>query len=171
MAILFVFSGLPASGKTTLARRVAQHRRAVHLRIDTIEQALRDLCHVQVEGEGYRCAYRIAADNLALGLDVVADSCNPVTLTRHEWNQVAESCGAQSVNIEVICSDAAEHRLRVESRISDIPDLRLPTWDEVRQREYHDWVSDRIVIDTAGASVGSCAQSLIASISNVTGSA
>ncbi len=168
MAKLLVFSGLPASGKTTLARRLAQRLRAVYLRIDTMEQALRDLCGVPVEGEGYRCAYRLAADNLKLGLDVVSDSCNPIDLTRQEWDQVADSCGASSVNIEVVCSDAAEHRRRVESRESDIPQLKLPSWDEVRQREYHDWRSDRIVIDTAGATVESCLQSLIDAILNVT---
>ena len=48
-------------------------RKAIHLRIDTIEQVLRELCGMEVEGEGSRLAYRIAADNLLLGLEVVAD--------------------------------------------------------------------------------------------------
>ena len=64
---LFIFSGLPASGKTTLAQQLAAELKAVHLRIDTIEQAIRDLCDFQVEGEGYRLAHRVAADNLRLG--------------------------------------------------------------------------------------------------------
>lgn len=87
--ILFIFSGLPATGKTTLAKMLAQHCQATYLRIDTIEQGLRDLCHFQVEGEGYRLSYRIARDNLLLGNSVVADSCNPIWLTRKEWQQVA----------------------------------------------------------------------------------
>ncbi len=97
---LFIFTGLPGSGKTTLARRLAADLGAIHLRIDTIEQALRDRCHVQVEGEGYRLAYRVAADNLRLGLNVVADSCNPIELTRREWEGVAEAEGAEFVNVE-----------------------------------------------------------------------
>lgn len=66
MAKLFIFAGRPGSGKTTLSRRLARHLGLLHLRIDTLEQGLRDLCHVDVEGEGYRLAYRLAADNLRL---------------------------------------------------------------------------------------------------------
>jgi len=134
---------------------------AVHLRIDTIEQALRDLCSVQVKGEGYRLAYRIAADNLQLGLDVVADSCNPIEVTRREWEDVAITNGAQFVNIEAVCSDTDEHRRRVESRASDVPGLRLPTWDDVANREYHGWSRDRIIIDTAQRSADACFDSLV----------
>ena len=153
MATLFIFAGLPGTGKTHLARRLAQHMGAVCLRIDTIEQALRDLCRLQVEGEGYRLAYRVAADNLALGRDVVADSCNPLELTRREWEQVAVNQNASFVNIEVICSDRNEHRRRIETRVTDIPGLKLPAWDDVMQREYEPWTWDRICIDTAGVSV------------------
>ena len=149
---LFIFAGLPATGKTTLAQQLAADLKAVHLRIDTIEQALRDLCGVQVEGEGYRLAYRIAADNLRLGTSVVADSCNTIEFTRREWEGVAQSEGARFVNIEVICSDRAEHRSRVESRIGSIPKLKLSTWDQVLAREYHSWSVPRITIDTAGDS-------------------
>ncbi|MGI9327004.1 MAG: AAA family ATPase [Pseudomonadales bacterium] len=148
--ILYIFAGLPGSGKTTLSQMLSSHTRALHLRIDTIEQALRDLCGLQVEGEGYRLAYRIAAENLGLGLSVVSDSCNPIELTRREWEQVAQSQGANSVNIEVICSDVAEHMNRLEGRVSTIPGLVLPTWEEVLHREYDRWRRERIVIDTAG---------------------
>ena len=149
MPKLYIFAGLPGSGKTALARQLARRLNAFYLRIDTIEQALRDLCNVRVSGEGYRLAYRIAADNLQLGLEVVVDSCNPIELTRREWEDVAFANGATYINIEAVCSDADEHRRRVESRASDIPGLTLPTWDDVVAREYHDWTRDRIIVDTA----------------------
>ena len=57
---LFIFSGLPGSGKSTLARALAREMGAVYIRVDTIEQALRDLCGVEVGGEGYDLGYRIA---------------------------------------------------------------------------------------------------------------
>ncbi len=62
--MLYIFSGLPGSGKSTLSKWLSAHLGAVYLRIDTIEQALRDLCAFDVQGEGYRLAYRIARDNL-----------------------------------------------------------------------------------------------------------
>ena len=40
--MLIIFSGLPGSGKSTIARALAQQLGAVYLRIDTIEQAIRE---------------------------------------------------------------------------------------------------------------------------------
>jgi predicted kinase len=147
--MLYIFSGLPGSGKSALARLLAREKQAAWLRIDTIEQGLRDLCGLEPQGEGYRLAYRIAADNLRSGLSVVADSCNPIELTHREWEAVAIENGADFVNIEMICSDKAQHRHRIETRTSDIEGLRLPTWEEVESREYHPWTTSRIIIDTA----------------------
>ena len=163
--ILYIFSGLPGSGKTTLAQILAQRVNAVYLRIDTIEQALREFCSRNVEGEGYRLSYRIAADNLRLGISVVADSCNPIELTRREWEQVALEAQADYVNIEIRCSDAHAHRQRVETRISTVSGLRLPTWNEVENREYHEWTVERMVIDTADRSEMECVDDLLSQLS------
>lgn len=146
---LYIFSGLPATGKSTLAKLLARETAAAYLRIDTIEQGLRDLLDCKVEGEGYRLSYRIAADNLLLGNSVVADSCNPIGLTRDEWNAVARENGARCVNIEVICSNKTLHRQRAESRPGEVKGLSLPTWQAIEERCYHPWDEPRIVIDTA----------------------
>jgi predicted kinase len=163
-ATLYILSGLPGSGKTSISRLVARHLGCAYLRIDTIEQGLRDLCSVDVEGEGYRLAYRIAADNLRLGTSVVADSCNPLELTRREWENVARDVGVRYVNIEVLCSDSREHRRRVDSREQDIAGLKLPTWDEVEKRTYDAWTVDRIVVDTAAKSVEDCVEELLSGL-------
>jgi|GEM_PF-772156 len=154
---LYIFSGLPGAGKTTLSHRLAKERKAVHLRIDTIEQALRDICKIDVQAEGYRLAYRIAADNLRLGLNVIADSCNPIELTRDEWENVARQVQARFVNIEIICSDKREHRERIEHRQSDV----VVRWDEVERREYHSWTRERIAIETAGRTEAGCFDELL----------
>jgi predicted kinase len=163
---LYIVSGLPGSGKTTLSQLLARHCAAAHVRIDTIEQALRDLCSVNVQGEGYRLAYSVASDILYAGVSVVADSCNPIELTRREWEEVALGAGARYVNIEVICSDAREHRERVESRSSTVVGLRLPTWADVESREYHDWTVERVVLDTSRRSVVECLNELISKLSD-----
>ena len=92
----------------------------------------------------------MAAGNLRLGLSVVADSCNPIELTRLEWKDVVKALDADFVNVEVICSDKAEHRHRVETRRNTVANLVLPTWEEVVSREYHSWTSARVTVDTAG---------------------
>lgn len=158
---LFIFSGLPGTGKSTLAQRLASRLGAMYLRIDTVEQALRDVCGIRVEGEGYRVAYRIARDNLLIGADVIADSCNPIELTRREWRDVAAASHARAVDIEIVCSDRNEHRQRVETRTADVPGLRFPTWREIIEREYHVRSAKPITIDTAGKSVDWCVDELL----------
>ncbi len=148
--MLYIFGGLPGSGKTTLARHLVRVTRAVHLRIDTIEQALRESGGMVNGPEGYVVAYRVAGDNLALGLSVVADSVNPLEITRAAWRKVAEDAGVPCVEIEIICSDTETHRARVEGRITDIEGLTLPTWDKVVTRQYEAWTTPHVVIDTAG---------------------
>ncbi len=126
-----------------------------------VEQGLKELCNLNVEGEGYRLSYRIASDNLKLGLNVIADSCNPIDLTRSEWESVATSSDAVFINIEVICSDKNEHKNRVETRSSDIQNLKLPSWNEVEKRPYSTWKSERIIIDTANKSIPETSKELI----------
>jgi predicted kinase len=163
---LYIFSGLPGAGKTTLSRQLATRLAAAYLRIDTIEQALRDLCGIDVQGEGYRLAYRIAADNLRLGISVVADSCNPINLTRDEWEVVARHSQTRHVNIEVICADRKEHHERIESRKPTVAAPALPGWDEVEAREYHGWTKERIVIDTSGKTVSECFDELLSKLAH-----
>ncbi len=163
--ILYIFAGLPGSGKSTLSQRVASQFNAVYLRIDTIEQALRALCSFDVQGEGYGLAYRIASDNLRVGSSVVADSCNPIEWTRREWEQVARDARADFINIEVVCTDASEHRMRAETRKAEVSGLTLPTWREIEQREYDSWTVDRIIVDTAGKSETECANELFEKLS------
>jgi predicted kinase len=99
--------------------------------------------------EGYLAARDLAGDNLRLGHTVIADSVNPVAITRAYWHETAARMTVELVEIEVICSDKVQHRRRVESRVTDIPGLVLPIWQQVLDRRYEPWKTAH-VIDTAG---------------------
>jgi predicted kinase len=151
---LIIFSGLPGSGKSTLAAKLASTIGAAYVRIDTIEQGLRDICQIsQMDGKGYELAHRISQENLRVGNMVIADSVNPWGLTRKAWNNVAEEVGANFINIEVVCSDKEEHRRRVESRGPSVPGLKVPTWEEILKRDYHPWSEEHHVLDTSGKNI------------------
>ena len=149
--MLVIFSGLPGTGKTAIAQDLARQIGAVYLRIDSIEQAIRAsaMTNGAVDDLGYRIAYAVAEDNLRIGLSVVADSVNPIRLTRDAWLDVARRAGVRAIEIEVKCTDLNEHRRRVETRSNDILGSNMPTWADVVAREYHSWQREHIEIDTA----------------------
>lgn len=153
--MLIAFGGLPGTGKTTVAQMLARKLAAVYLRIDTFEHAIKS-CNTgeaDIEAAGYVAAYAVAADNLRLGSTVVADSVNSLQITRNAWRNVAFAAGAQIFEIELVCSDAAMHRHRVEGRKADIPNLQLPAWQSVLERQYDPWECAHLVVDTAKFSV------------------
>jgi predicted kinase len=160
VATFIVFSGLPATGKSSIARALAQVTGALWLRVDSIEQAMRDSGVVpgSLDDAGYRAAYAVAEDNLRLGRDVIGDSVNPWKLTRDAWRAVGMRAGARVVEVETICSDQQEHRRRVEARRSEVPNLTLPDWEAVIGRDYHAWDRAHVTIDTAGRGVAACVE-------------
>ncbi|HCU95863.1 MAG TPA: adenylyl-sulfate kinase [Actinobacteria bacterium] len=161
--MLVIMSGLPASGKTTIARDLARHIGAVHLRIDVIEHAIvRAGAGSHPLGPvGYVIGYALAEDYLRQGLDVVADSVNPLAITREAWRGVARAGSGEYLEVEVICSDPAEYRRRASMRISDIPGFQLPAWLDIVAREYEPWDREHVIVDTAAATVAECVAELL----------
>ena len=158
--ILYIFSGLPGVGKTSISKEFAKEMKAVYFRLDTIEHGIRELCSFNVQGEGYGLTYRIVADNLRIGNSVVVDCCNPWALTRKEWENVATREQCAFCNIEIVCTDKKEHRKRVEELISDIDGFAHPSWQEVMSRDYQEWTTERIVIDSSLKYIESCVREL-----------
>ena len=161
--MLIALSGLSGVGKTTISRALATAIRAVHLRIDSIEQALRT-CGVAVEEEGYVVAYAVAEDNLRLGRTVISDCVNPWPLTRDAWRAAAERAGVAVLEVEIVCSNRDEHRRRVESRVADIAGHQLPSWNDAIARDYRPWDRDHLIVDTAALDEAAAVRAIISAM-------
>ncbi|MCL6653248.1 kinase [Agrobacterium rubi] len=154
--MLIIFGGLSGSGKSTVAQALARRIRALYLRVDTVEQAIRTSAPLAeglgVGPSGYVTVYRLATDNLRLGHTVIADSVNPLPTTRNAFRDVAAESGTKFIEVEIVCSDAAVHRHRAETRPPSVDGLSPPSWAAIQNRHYEAWIPD-LRIDTSLLSV------------------
>lgn len=148
--MLLIFSGLPGTGKSALARAVSERIGAVWLRVDTLEASMLKAGLARSFETGlaaYLGVEDIAEEELRLGHTVVVDAVNGVEEGRQMWRQLAARTQVPRFVVEVFISDTIEHRRRVESRTAPTPPLPKPTWDEVITREYLPWNEPVLAVD------------------------
>ena len=150
MAVLISFSGLPGTGKSTVARALSRETGAVYLRIDAIDAAIwaRDPDR-DIGPESYHISAALAVSNLEIGHDTIVDCVNPWDLTRAIFTDAAMRAGARFLGVETRCSDAAVHRARIEQRKAEVPGLKLPDWQAVLDRDYTPWDTADVRLDTS----------------------
>lgn len=158
--ILFVFSGLPGVGKSTIARALAEHTGAIWLRIDSIEKGIHDgdLGISDLKGAGYWAAQYVAADNLALQRSVIADCVNPFSLTRDSWAAIAHSSGCRLCEIEVYCPSKSVHQARVEARTTS------NDWVAVEARRFDPWDREILRLNSEELSVPQAVSEIVSSL-------
>lgn len=164
--ILIVVGGLPATGKSTVASALVRQTGFAYVRVDRIEQAIIDGTGLSqpLGPAGYLVAYGVAAEQLRHGISVVAESVNPLTVTRDAWRGVAADNGARVLEVELICTDQAAHAERARTREVDILGLTLPSWQQITGREYEPWDRDHLVIDTARQSPAEAVATIVAAV-------
>jgi predicted kinase len=147
--LLVLISGLPGTGKSTMARVAGQALGAPVLGHDWAMSGLRPFPEVQEtldamglrghRGVGWSLLWAMARSQLRLGSSVVLDGVArepEVKGTR----QVALEEGAGSLVVMTSCGDAGLHRSRVESRQRGIPNWYELDWDQV-ERARSLWVA------------------------------
>jgi len=153
--LLIILGELPGVGKTTVARELSRRLGAVHVRIDSIAEGIRasPACPPSLDDAGYQAAYRVAEDDLRVWHKVIADSVNPVAVTRKAWLAVADRAGIHAMQVDVRCSSVREHRRRIEERRLSQAAIPGTSWQEVLDLEYEAWTDIDVVMDTAELSV------------------
>lgn len=141
MPDLILFSGLPGSGKTTLARATA---RALHLPIftkDRVQRVLRDEAPGAPLIVGYHLLLDQADEQLALGTSVILDAVFPREGFRQTAAQMAVRHGARLHVFECICSDEALWQARMVDRVAYAPGWKPLGWTEVERlrAEWEPW--------------------------------
>jgi len=150
--VLAVFAGLPGVGKSTLAARVAAVLPAVSLAVDTVDFTLQryDVSESRPGYAAYGVVAALAEDQLRNGQSVIIDAVNPVRAARQLWVELSDRLSVPLRVVEVVCSDDAEHRRRVEARFAARDHDGVPDWVRVleRQAEYEPYLGPRLVVDT-----------------------
>jgi hypothetical protein len=55
------------------------------------------------------------------------------------FNQLKERSKSVTVQFELKIKNSELHKSRVENRKSDVDGLKIPTWNDVIEREYEEW--------------------------------
>ncbi|MDE3722965.1 ATP-binding protein [Nocardiopsis sp. N85] len=151
--MLIAMAGLPGAGKSSVAESLGRELAAPVVSVDPIEAAMwrAGVARGQPTGlAAYAVAEAVADGVLALGQTVIIDAVNAVEEAREQWRSLAVRHGVPVVFIEVVCSDPAVHRGRLEGRSRGIEGFHEPTWEAVERRreEFAPWAGDRLVLDS-----------------------
>lgn len=151
---LVVFSGLPGTGKTTLAEHAARLFQAPVYSADRIEAALwRSGIHRDAGSHGamYELLGVLAEGQLRLEQSAILDAVVGHHDTRSAWQSLTRDHGASYRGVECVCSDLQLHRQRLAGRDRAIPGWYELTWEDVERARanYQPWIQERLTLDAA----------------------
>jgi predicted kinase len=151
-------AGLPGTGKSTIAEKLRERLGHPMVSVDQIESAVLSAGIDSDQPTGlaaYLVAETLAGNVLASDRSIIVDAVNAVSPARDQWVTLAARYGTALSFIEIVCSDPAVHRARLEARNRDLPHVSEPTWHAVEQSldEYDEWAgpsaaADRITLDS-----------------------
>ncbi len=137
---LVIFSGLPGTGKSTLADKLAYKLRWPLLRIDDVIGEVPDNSGIEFWDSKVKILLGLVETQLELGLDVIVDSVF-MNMDRHHAQELALKYQVRFLPIYVFVSDENIWEERVTARYNELNNKDVATWEQVlHQREhFREW--------------------------------
>jgi predicted kinase len=152
---MILFSGLPGTGKSTLAEMIGRQLGIPVFAKDWLEASLlqsglKATMDDKLLGfAGYELLTVLAERQFTLNQSVILDSVTSTQSIRTKWHQLAKQYGAEWRVIECVCSDEDLHRSRLESRQRGIPGWHELEWADIEKVKgyYPAWEEEHLVLD------------------------
>jgi len=150
--ILVIFTGVPGTGKTTLADHAAQWLRAPLFSKDELEVTLWRSGIGRDANSGwaaYELLTTLAIAQLRHRQSAILDSVATLERIRSPWRALAAEFAVPLRIVETTCTDEAIHCSRLSLRQRGIPGWPELTWDEAMRiaRNFEPWTDERLVLD------------------------
>jgi predicted kinase len=131
-----IFSGLPGTGKSTLANRLARELRLPLLCIDDVIGEIPANPGVEFWDSRVAILLAVVERQLKVGIDAVVDSVF-MNMDRHHAQDLARKYGYRLLPVYVYVSDEEVWRQRVETRVEDLKSPDVATWESIQHQRGH----------------------------------
>ena len=135
MKTLVILSGLPGTGKSTLANRLARELRWPLLCIDDVIGEVPENAGIPFWDSKVEILLKLAEVQLGLDLSVIVDSVF-MNMDRNHAQELARKYNARFLPIYVYISDENIWKQRVNARYAEMNNRHVATWERIQhQRE------------------------------------
>jgi predicted kinase len=136
MTTLVNFSGLPGTGKSTHANRLAREQKWPILRIDDVVGFVPENAGIAFWDSCVEVLLTLVESQLELGISVIADSVFMNT-DRHHAQAVAIKHQSTFRPVYTFLSDDAVWEARVTARANELNHPDVSTWEQVQHQRDH----------------------------------
>jgi len=152
---MIIFSGLPGTGKSTLAEAIGKALGIPVFAKDWLEGTfLRSGLKPTIEEKplgfaAYELLTVLAERQLVLGQSVILDSVAGTETIRSTWRQLSRQYSAEWRVVECLCSDEYLHRSQLKVRERNIPGWHELEWYDVEKAKqyYRPWDDECLKLD------------------------